>query len=109
MTSVRAWRSGRLGSVTTCARGICQGSREAARLAGPGHRCRLRDQRVTPRDLAQILAVMPRATLGHTGRPLMATPGMIAAWLLIPAAAVVRAFGPVVMSGTAAYAAAAAL
>ncbi|SDB74309.1 NnrS family protein [Belnapia rosea] len=55
-----------------------------------------------------ILAVMPRATLGHTGRPLMATPGMIAAWLLIPAAAVVRAFGPVVMSGTATYAAAAA-
>jgi uncharacterized protein involved in response to NO len=56
-----------------------------------------------------ILAVMPRATLGHTGRPLMATPGIIAAWLLIPAAAVVRAFGPVVISGTATYAAAAAL
>ncbi|TCZ50306.1 NnrS family protein, partial [Roseicella aquatilis] len=41
-----------------------------------------------------ILAVMPRATLGHTGHPLAASPAMLAAWALLPLAALLRAFGP---------------
>ena len=56
-----------------------------------------------------ILAVMPRATLGHTGRPLTASPAMVWAWLLLPAAALVRAFGPVLLPGMLPYAAAGAL
>src|SRR4051794_41239208 len=56
-----------------------------------------------------ILAVMPRATLGHTGHPLVASPAMLAAWALLPAAALVRAFGPAVLPGLLPYAAAGAL
>lgn len=56
-----------------------------------------------------ILAVMPRATLGHTGHPLVAAPAMLAAWALLPAAALLRAFGPVVLPGLLPYAAAGAL
>jgi uncharacterized protein involved in response to NO len=41
-----------------------------------------------------ILAVMTRASLGHTGRPLVAPPVMVAAYLLLAAAALVRVFGP---------------
>jgi uncharacterized protein involved in response to NO len=40
-----------------------------------------------------ILAVMTRATLGHTGRPLVASPSIAAAYLLLAAAAIVRVFG----------------
>ena len=53
-----------------------------------------------------ILAVMARATLGHTGRPLVAAPAMIVAWLVLPAAALLRVFGPAVLPGVASYAAA---
>ncbi|SDE25860.1 NnrS family protein [Belnapia rosea] len=56
-----------------------------------------------------ILAVMPRATLGHTGHPLVAAPAMLAAWALLPAAALLRAFGPALLPGLLPYAAAAAL
>lgn len=41
-----------------------------------------------------IMAVMTRASLGHTGRDLVAAPPIIAAYVLLPLAAVVRAFGP---------------
>lgn len=53
-----------------------------------------------------ILAVMPRATLGHTGRPLTASPAMLVAWPMLPAAALLRVFGPAAMPATLAYAAA---
>lgn len=53
-----------------------------------------------------ILAVMPRATLGHTGHPLRASRGMVAAWLLLPLAAALRAFGPALLPGMLPYAAA---
>jgi uncharacterized protein involved in response to NO len=40
-----------------------------------------------------ILGVMTRATLGHTGRPLTASPAVAAAYLLLATAAIVRVFG----------------
>jgi uncharacterized protein involved in response to NO len=40
-----------------------------------------------------ILAVMTRATLGHTGRPLVAPASMAVAYLLLAAATAVRVFG----------------
>ena len=40
-----------------------------------------------------ILAVMTRATLGHTGRPLAVAPSIAVAYLLLAAAALVRVFG----------------
>jgi uncharacterized protein involved in response to NO len=40
-----------------------------------------------------ILAVMTRASLGHTGRPLIANPLITLAYLLLTAAAAVRVFG----------------
>lgn len=51
---------------------------------------------------AMIVAVMTRASLGHTGRPLIAAPPIVAAYGLLAAAAAVRVFGPV--SGSLAYA-----
>jgi uncharacterized protein involved in response to NO len=56
-----------------------------------------------------VLAVMPRATLGHTGHPLVASPAMLVAWALLPAAALLRAFGPMLLPGLLPYAAAGAL
>jgi uncharacterized protein involved in response to NO len=44
-----------------------------------------------------ILAVMSRASLGHTGRPLKAAPAMAWSYLLVVLAAAVRVFGPVVL------------
>lgn len=41
-----------------------------------------------------ILAVMTRATLGHTGRDLRAPPAAVAGYVLVPLAACLRAFGP---------------
>jgi uncharacterized protein involved in response to NO len=41
-----------------------------------------------------ILAVMTRAALGHTGRPLIAPPLIAAAYVLITLAAIVRVSGP---------------
>lgn len=41
-----------------------------------------------------ILAVATRATLGHTGRDLVASPATVAAYLLVAAAALIRVFGP---------------
>ena len=43
-----------------------------------------------------VLAVMTRAGLGHTGRPLIAPPPVVTAYLLVAAAALTRIFGPVV-------------
>ena len=40
------------------------------------------------------LAVMTRATLGHTGRPLVAGPGTKAIYVLITVAAVLRVMSP---------------
>lgn len=40
-----------------------------------------------------ILGVMTRASLGHTGRPLVAAPAIAAAYLLLATAAIVRVFG----------------
>jgi len=42
-----------------------------------------------------ILAVMTRAALGHTGRPLVAAKPIVAAYLLLTLAAIVRVFAPV--------------
>ena len=41
-----------------------------------------------------ILAVGSRAALGHSGRPLKASPATVAAYILVIAAALVRVFGP---------------
>jgi uncharacterized protein involved in response to NO len=41
-----------------------------------------------------ILAVMTRASLGHTGRPLIVTPTVVLAYVLLSAATLVRVFGP---------------
>ena len=43
---------------------------------------------------SMILAVMTRASLGHTGRPLRAHPVTAAAYLLLTAAVAIRVFGP---------------
>lgn len=51
-----------------------------------------------------IMAVMTRATLGHTGRDLIAPPLAVAAYVLIPLAALTRAFGGEVMPYPAALA-----
>jgi uncharacterized protein involved in response to NO len=40
-----------------------------------------------------IVAVMTRATLGHTGRDLVAVPMTVAAYMLVLAAVLLRAFG----------------
>ena len=44
-----------------------------------------------------ILAVMTRASLGHTGRPLVADPVIALAYVLLTAAALVRVFGLAVL------------
>lgn len=41
-----------------------------------------------------ILAVMTRAALGHTGRPLVAPPPIVASYILVTLAAIVRVAGP---------------
>lgn len=46
-----------------------------------------------------ILAVMTRASLGHTGRALVASRGICVAYLLLTAAALARVFGPAVVAG----------
>jgi len=43
-----------------------------------------------------IIAVITRASLGHTGRPLRVGPPTVLAYLLLTAAGVVRTFGPAV-------------
>ena len=47
-----------------------------------------------------ILAVMTRASLGHTGRALRAGPATVAAYLLLTAAACLRVFGLAVVGGS---------
>lgn len=44
-----------------------------------------------------ILAVMSRASLGHTGRPLVAAPAMTVAYLMVTLAAVMRVFAAAVV------------
>jgi len=46
-----------------------------------------------------IIAVMTRAVLGHTGRELVAAPPTVLAYVLLPIAALARAFGPVLTGG----------
>ena len=41
-----------------------------------------------------ILAVMTRASLGHTGRPLIVRPTVVLAYVLLTAATLVRVLGP---------------
>ena len=48
---------------------------------------------------SMILAVMTRAALGHSGRPLQAHPLTVAAYLLLTIAVVVRVFGPPLIPG----------
>jgi len=43
---------------------------------------------------AMIMAMMTRAALGHTGRPIKASPAIVAAYVLIVAGAVLRVAGP---------------
>ena len=50
-----------------------------------------------------ILAVMTRAILGHTGRELYAAPAIVAAYLLVPLSALLRAFGPTLVAPSLAY------
>ncbi len=45
-----------------------------------------------------VMAVMSRASLGHTGRPLVASRPIVAAYLLVTLAAVVRVVGPLLTS-----------
>ncbi len=57
-----------------------------------------------------LLAVMSRAALGHTGRPLVASPPTVAAYALLSLGAALRIVAPLLgSSGTAALAAAGAL
>ena len=51
-----------------------------------------------------ILGVMSRASLGHTGRPLVAPPGAVAAYILITGAAIARVFVPLLGPAAAALA-----
>lgn len=44
------------------------------------------------------LGVMSRAALGHTGRAIAASPPLVTAYVLVSAAALVRMFGPTVLS-----------
>lgn len=44
---------------------------------------------------SMILAVMSRAALGHTGRPLRVAPAMAWSYLLVAGATAIRVFGPV--------------
>ncbi|MDZ7768386.1 MAG: NnrS family protein [Woeseiaceae bacterium] len=44
-----------------------------------------------------ILAVMTRAALGHTGRPLVAGKPITAAYILLTLAVLVRTFGPALL------------
>lgn len=44
-----------------------------------------------------ILGVMTRASLGHTGRPLVPPRAAVAAYVLVPLAALVRVFAPALM------------
>jgi uncharacterized protein involved in response to NO len=46
-----------------------------------------------------ILGVMSRASLGHTGRPLIAPRGAAVAYLFVTAGAFNRVFGPVLDPG----------
>lgn len=46
-----------------------------------------------------ILAVMTRATLGHTGRDVVASPATVAAYLLVALGALTRVFGPALTGG----------
>jgi uncharacterized protein involved in response to NO len=46
-----------------------------------------------------IMAVMTRAALGHTGRDLVAAPPVVLAYVLLPLAALARAFGPALAGG----------
>jgi uncharacterized protein involved in response to NO len=46
-----------------------------------------------------IMAVMSRASLGHTGRPLVAPPPIVGAYLLVTLASLLRVFGPLVVPG----------
>lgn len=48
-----------------------------------------------------VLAVMTRAVLGHTGRDLAASPPTVLAYATLAAAALARAFGPVLLPGRA--------
>ena len=45
-----------------------------------------------------ILAIMTRAALGHTGRPIVASPPIVTAYVLLTIAALVRVFGPAAMA-----------
>ncbi|MDE3113967.1 MAG: NnrS family protein [Pseudomonadota bacterium] len=54
-----------------------------------------------------ILGVMTRASLGHTGRALVPPRAVVAAYVLVPAAAMVRAFVPALMPDAYAYSVAA--
>ncbi len=46
-----------------------------------------------------ILAIMTRASLGHTGRALIATRPIVAAYILVSVAALARCFGPTIAPG----------
>jgi uncharacterized protein involved in response to NO len=50
-----------------------------------------------------VLAVMTRASLGHTGRALRAGPAMASAFVLVAAASLLRGFGPVALPPITAY------
>lgn len=49
-----------------------------------------------------IMAIMSRAALGHTGRALVAPNAVVAAYLLLTLAAVIRVFAPIVIPSAAA-------
>ena len=44
-----------------------------------------------------ILAIMTRASLGHTGRPLVAAPAITVAYVSLVLAIAVRVFGPALL------------
>jgi len=44
-----------------------------------------------------ILAIMSRASLGHTGRSLVAPPTVVLAYAVLTSAATLRVFGPLVV------------
>jgi uncharacterized protein involved in response to NO len=67
----------------------------AAKLGGPISAASAMHALGTGGVGTMILAVMSRASLGHTGRPLIAHPAIAAAYALVSLAALLRVFGPV--------------
>jgi uncharacterized protein involved in response to NO len=78
---------------------LALGVKAVALLAGPAWAGAWLHLQLAGATGLMVLAVMTRATLGHTGRALVAGPMMAAAYLLVLAAALLRGFGMALWPG----------